>query len=90
MREYAKWFGEIESICDANLKLRLQRMDVNVTAKQANDSLALWNALMSLVGADETNLDPSERNSKVKGCPRLNHSTLIMIDLKCVFSNSRV
>ena len=27
-KEYAKLFGDIESICDTNLKLRLQRMDV--------------------------------------------------------------
>ena len=31
-REYAKLFGDIESICDTNLKLRLQRMDEYITA----------------------------------------------------------
>ena len=65
-REYAKLFGDIESICDTNLKLRLQRMDVYIIAKQSNDSPALWNAIMSLVGDDGTDLDPAERKFRAE------------------------
>ena len=41
-------------------------MDVHVTAKQASDSPALWNAIMSLVGDDGTDLDPSERKFRAE------------------------
>ena len=66
-----------------------------ITAKQSNNSPAQWNAIMSLVGDDGTDLDPSERKfraeSKFHGeSPRLNHSISITIGLKCVFSNARV
>ena len=64
--EYAKLFGDIESICDTNLKLRLQRMVVYIAVKQANDSPALWNAIMSLVGDDGTDLDPAERKFRTE------------------------
>ena len=41
-------------------------MDVYVTAKQANDSPALWNAIMSLVGDDVNDLDPSEQQYRAE------------------------
>ena len=41
-------------------------MDVYVTAKQANDSPTLWNAIMSLVGDDGTDLVPAERKFRAE------------------------
>ena len=81
-KEYAKLFGDIESICDANLKLRLQRMEVYITAKQSNDSPALWNAITSLVGDDGTDLVPSER--KFRADQVSNQST------KCILGSGKV
>ena len=41
-------------------------MDVYTAAKQANDSPTLWNAIMSLVGDDGTDLDPAERKFRAE------------------------
>ena len=41
--DYVKIFGEIESICDTNLREKLERMDEYTDAAETQDTEALWN-----------------------------------------------
>ena len=59
--EYIKIFGEIESICDANLREKLKRMDEYSDAAEAQDTEALWRTITSLVCDDGNDQSPAER-----------------------------
>lgn len=83
--DYVKIFGEIESICDTNLREKLERMDEYTDAAETQDTEALWNTIKSLVCDDGNDQNPAER--KFRALSKYNNERMFNNESLSTFYN---